>query len=317
MAQQKGANAKILIGEQADISSIATAGFVMPINSISVRPEQNVMTAQTIQGSRNPIQPFRGNKNVSGELVVPVDSRAIWYWMQLMLGDPVTAGTESPYTHEFKIPTDQPYFTMEEQYEDLTTDKYMQFKGCKISSFAMEVGGDGELTATLGVLGSNFEVAATTFDGSPTTADFARVSNFQAALTVGGSTFSICRSLSLNMDMGIDPDQFVIGGAGVRGSLPEGVVNISGSMTVLMDDAAVTLMAAGIAATESSLKLTITAAATSVFEIEIQEMEFSVSAPAIDTPAGLSVTLNFAGYYANGSEASAVVVRLTNPDAHA
>ena len=372
MAQQKGANAAILIGVQDDISTPATAGLLMPVNSCSVVPDQTINKSGTLTGGRNPVQPFRGNKNVGGQIVVPVDSRAMWHWLQLMFGDPVTAGgaaaawqatnnyalgavviptvpngryyeatadagssgasqptwpttigttvvddgitwTCRAFVHKFKVPDSQPYFTLEKQFEDLTTAKYEQYYGCKIGSFAIEVGGDAELTASMNVLGADYDIEDASIDSSPTDvkATLDRVANFQAALLEAGSAVANARSITVNIDMDLDGDQFVIGGG------PEGIVGVSGQLVVLCDDAAFALIQKGMDVTETSLKLTITDTTTSVFELEIQELEVSVAGVPIETPRGLTVTLNYQGFYANGSETSVVVARLTNVDQHA
>jgi hypothetical protein len=318
MPQQKGANAAILIGRQADIAALAPAGFLMPINTCNVQPQQNINKPATLTGGRNPVQPFRGNKDVSGSIVVPVDSRAMWYWFQLMFGDPSISGGP-PYTHEFKIPTAQPYFTLEQQFKDLDTDKFYQFLGCKIGSFSMEVGGDGELTASMNVLGADFQIAGASFDAAPTDvkSTLDPVGNFQAAIAEGGSSLAIARTLSINLDMDLDGDQYVIGGGGVRGDIPEGIVGVSGQLVVLCKDAAFALIDKGLSVSETSLLLTITDNASSIFEMEIQELEFAVAGAPVDTPRGLVVSLDYQGYLADGSEGSTIVARLTNNDEHA
>ena len=374
MTQQRGANAKIVIGFEDTFGTEATDGFVLPINSISLRPAQNINTAATLRGGRNPIQPFRGNKDVNGSIVVPVDTRAMWYWLKAMFGDPVTAGgaaaawqathaydlgdfviptvangryyeatadtgssagteptwpttvgatvvdggitwTCRAFIHEFKIPEIQPSLTIEEQFEDLDTEAYIRYYGCKISSFAIEVGGDGELTATLNVVGADFEVDTSPFDATPTEISIARVNNFQAALAEGGSTLSNGTAQSFSIDMGLDTDTFVIGGGGVRGDIVEGVVGVGGSLTTLFED--VSLVQKAIDGTESSLKLTITGSAVSVFELEAQEIEYAVNGPEVPGPQGIRVTLDYQAFYDDGTEASAIVARLTNIDQHA
>ena len=52
MAQQKGANAAILIGVQDDISTPATAGLLMPVNSCSVVPDQTINKSGTLTVQR-------------------------------------------------------------------------------------------------------------------------------------------------------------------------------------------------------------------------------------------------------------------------
>ena len=47
-------------------------------------------------------------------------------------------------------------------------------------------------------------------------------------------------------------------------------------------------------------------------EFEIQELLYSVNGVPIEGPQGLIVSLDFEGYYDDGSEASNIVARVTN-----
>ena len=78
----------------------------------------------------------------------------------------------------------------------------------------------------------------------------------------------------------------------------------------LFEDAS--LLTKALNSTESSLKLTVTGSASSIVEAEIQELQYERNSPDVSVATGLIVDLNFQGYYANGSEASAIVWRVTN-----
>jgi hypothetical protein len=316
MAQQKGATSTVTIGFEATAGTVATDGFVMPINSCNIKPSQAVNKANTISSSRSPVQPFRGNKSVEGTIVVPLDSVAMWYWVKAILGAPTTSGA-GPYVHEYKIGASVPSLTIEEGFTDLTTDKFYRYLGCKVTSLDIGFGGDGELIATIGIMGMSYSVETTAFDATPTAITISRTSNFQAALLEGGSSFAYATAVNLKLDNGLDGDTYVIGSNGTRGSINEGVCEVSGSLDMLYNDNAEAVLAKGLAATESSLKVTCTAAATSIFEVEVQELEYGVSGPEIPGPQGLKASLPFQGFYTNGSEASALVVRITNSEAHA
>lgn len=311
MSQQRGATAQVVIGFESTFNTAPTDGFLLPVNSISINPTQNINSAATLTGSRNPVQPFRGNKDVSGTIVVPVDSVAMMYWLKALLGAATVTGA-SPYVHEYKIPSAVPSLTIETGFTDLTTDKYLRYTGCKVSTFDLSVGGDGELTASFGIIGSGFSIETSSFDATPTSVSLSRISNFQAAMTEGGSTASNVRMVSFKLDNDLYGDTYVLGASGTRGSLPEGLAKVSGQLTMIADDAAFAVLAKGIAATESAIKMTATAAASSIFEIEIQELEYSVSGVPVSGPQGLEVTLDYSGFYGNGSETSAFVARLTN-----
>ena len=76
-------------------------GYDMPFNSYGVSLSRSLTAAETISGTRNPKEPFAGNTDVSGDIVVPVDLIAFGYWLRGLFGAPTTTpGEESaPNTH--------------------------------------------------------------------------------------------------------------------------------------------------------------------------------------------------------------------------
>ena len=314
MPHQTGGTAQIMIGYESTFGTAASAGFVLPVNyGEGVKGSQAINRRNTIRGNRNPQQPFRGIREVSGPVPVPLDSLCFPYWLCAMFGDPTTTGT-GPYVHEWKVANVQPSITYEKAFTDLTTDRYAQHLGCKIDTLAIDAGGDGELVANLGIYGAEDSWQASAFDGSPTTPSLAPVDNMDGSVDEGGATSSIITRASLNIDFGIDkrPDIIPIANAGVRSDLPVGSMGISGTVTALFDDDGYTLLGKGIAGTESSLLVTFTGASNSIVEYEVQELEFSRDGLEIPSPEGLLVNMNFEAFYDNGSEASGIVWRVTN-----
>ena len=309
MTQQRGANAQIQIGIESTYGTASSTGFVLPMNSCGVVGTKARNSPATLTGTRNPVEPFAGNQDVNGDIVVPIDSAAMPYWLITMFGDPTTTGA-SPYVHEYKIASSMPSFTLEKAFTDIDSNVYERFVGCKVSTFSMTAGGDGELVGSIGVLGAQMSEETSAMDASPTTVSIDRLDNFEAALTEGGGALTNATEVTINIDFGLDPDQFVIGGSGVRGDIPEGIVQVSGNLMTLFEDK--TLLDKALNDTESSIKLTVTGSASSVFELEIQELLYAVNGIPVDGPQGLRTSLDFTGFYENGSEASAIVARVTN-----
>ena len=121
---QKGSTVVISVGEEGTAGTAATTGFKLPINSDTVSGMFSRTTPATLTGTRNPVQPFKGNTDVTGNIVIPIDIAAMWYWLQLMFGDPTTAGAGDPYTHTFKVGNTMPYFTHQKAFTDLDTDVF-------------------------------------------------------------------------------------------------------------------------------------------------------------------------------------------------
>lgn len=317
MAWQKGSTTSIMLGFEgsATYGTAATVGYVMPINfGESLVGTQSINSVNTIRGNRNPNQGFRGARSVAGQITVPVDSVCLPYWLAAIFGDPTTTGAQSPYVHEYKIANTQPSFTLEKAFTDLDTDRYLRFLGCKAGGFALEVGGDGELVMTIDIAGAQDSWGTTAFHAAPSSPALTRINMFQGAVLEGGSSSTIITRASVNVNLGLDtrPETISIGSSGIRTDMAEGSVTVSGSVTALFTDAGYTLLAKGVAGTESSLKLTFTGSSTSVFELELQELEYGRPGVPISTPEGMLIELPFTGHYENGTEASVIVARISN-----
>ncbi|MBT4177752.1 MAG: hypothetical protein HOE02_05645 [Candidatus Marinimicrobia bacterium] len=314
MTIQTGAQASVLIGVESAFKTIATAGFVMQINSSSVKSTRSQETPKTIRGDLNPPEPFSGNIDVAGKIVVPVDSIAFWYWLQLALGDPTTTGS-GPYVHTFKAGTTRSSFTLEYQFTELGTSKYFQYTGCKVAGMSFSAGVEGELLATFDVVGAVETIATSSFDGSPTTPDFSRLKNRHLAMTEGGSAINNAKSVDCNINFNLDTSQYVIGGSSVRGSLPDSIFTVGGNLSAMFEDTA--LLEKAIDSTESAIVMTFTNGATSILAITIPEVKYERSSPGIDGPQGIAISLPFSAFYNDATQATSFQAVITNSVAHA
>lgn len=372
--QQTGAKAKLVIGFQTAVGQVAEAGFVMPYNTCGIVPNQALTEAQTITDSRNPQEPIRGNMDINGPVNIPVDSRAMFYWLRAMFGVPTTLGADAvawvggqaraagylaiptvpngryyevttggttgatepvwptaagatvsdgtvtwtcrAFRHTFLIPDEQPYLTIEMQYLRLATPVYFRFLDCKISSFDTELGGDGELVATLNVAGCSYEIATAPFDESPTPVTMARLQNFQGAIEENGAP-ARATSVGLRVDFDLDlgPEQYELGGQGFRGDIPEGVPKISGRTTALFRNT--DRLSAARAGTVQSMQFKVSASDVSALHITLQELQYAVNGPRTEGPRGVKEEMEWSAFWAAGAVQSAIIVDLYNIDQHA
>lgn len=314
MAQARGYKSAVVVDFETVFGSDPAApdGKILPINSYDVSASRALNTAATISGTRNPVQPFSGNTSVQGQAVVPVDLIAFGWWLKAMFGAPTTSGTTT-YTHVFKIGDTQPSMVVEKKFDFAASQTYMKQNGVKVSSLGLTFGGDGELVANLGIVGAT-EAAPTgsPYDATPTAVSINRVNNFQAAILEGGSSIATVTECALNVDFGLDTSNYVIGGGGTLGDIPEGIVGVSGSVTALFSSTA--LLTKASALTESSLKITLTNSTHSL-AFEVQELFYQLQTPAISGPQGVRVTLPFHGFFTNGAGSSAFIATLVNAQA--
>lgn len=315
MTQARGYKSKLLLDFEETFGEDPTtpAGVLLPVNSCGVAGSRAKNTAQTLTGTRNPPVPFDGNESVSGPLVVPLDSVAMWYWLKAMFGAPSTGGT-GPYVHSFTVQDAMPSLVLEKQF-GTATPSYAKHNGCKIASCSLSFGGDGELVANLNVEGASEALGTTAYQAAATAIAMQRLNNFQAAIQLGGASVGNVREVSLDIDFGLDTEQYTIGGGGTRGDIPEGIMSITGRVRALFED--LTLLNLAVNSTESSLEINVNGGTSSQLDIIIPELQFERNTPGIEGPKGILVDLPFVAYYHDDSAASAIQFDLTNTDAHA
>ena len=311
MAQARGSNSKLLVGTEATFKTIANSNpHVLPFVSESLRLSRNLIDSQTIRTNRNPLNPARGNKDVTGDITVeltPYMTKMFYH----ALGTFTTSGA-SPYSHTFVVSNLPPGLTVEKQFTDLATPEYFTYAGCKVNSMRMTFAPEGFIETVFSIIGSAQTVTTSAkLTGALDYSDDAvcqQFDGFQAAITEGGSTLGIVTRLELTLENNLDNSVYVIDGTGERYSLPEGLVKVSGTLTALFEN--MTLYNKAINNQESSLQITLTqgngtgAAYNEKIDIFIDELLYQPQDPVVNVPAGVLVELPFIGYYNNDTEAS-------------
>lgn len=285
-----------------------TAGKKLPFNALEVTGSQNLIDPATITGTRNPVEPGKGNLAVDGNITVPMDLDAIGYWLKAIFGAPTTTGASAPYTHVFKVGNVQPSFVLEKGFTDIA--QYFRYNGCKVSTFKVSFGGDGELTAQMDVMGAKETISSSEYDSTPDEIVSNRLNNFQASLKEGGVAIATATTGEMNLDMGLDGDQYTIGANGSRGDIPEGILNVTGTLKTLFQDA--TLINKGANNTKSSLEIAFTKSASESLTFEYPEIIYERKTPTISGPAGVVAELSWRAFNATDSDKSVVIVTLVN-----
>lgn len=294
-------------------SDAATASVDVYFNTNGVAASQNTTSPSTIRGNRNPVEPIMGNIDVNGDIVVPVDYSAFGYWLKAMFGNPTTTSVNDKagfYQHVFKVGDYQPSFTLEKAFPGI--GQYLQYSGCKASKLSISVGGDGELTATISVMGAKETVVSETMATTPIVPDFQRAKNFQSSIKIGNEIEAKGTSFSMDIDAGLDGDSYCIGSNGYRTAVCEGILSCSGTLEAYFADAKYISLADTNAETSAEVTL---AAGDYSLSVKFPEIKFARTSPSIDGPTGIKQSLSYNAYYDNSAEESAVVVTLVNETA--
>lgn len=314
MTQAKGQQGYLMRMENAEssygVDPSSVHAIKLPFNTAGLDATRNLIEPATITGRRDPVQPAQGRRNVTGNVVVPVDQAAIGYWLQMIMGPPTTTLTGSAYQHVFKINSVMNSYVLEQGHADVA--EYFKYNGVKANGFSIAVGGDEELTMSIDLLGQQEAVAGSSMSSRITTLSLSRFNNADAILQEGGSALDgKVTALNLTLANNLDESVYCItsGGGGLRGEMPEGLAMVSGDMKILFENRSYYIRA--VSGTERSLTLTFRQNSF-YLELDVDELLWERHLPPIDTPQGLWLTLPFKAFYDNGTNASVIQATLVN-----
>ncbi|CVK21013.1 phage tail tube protein [Sporomusa sphaeroides] len=309
MPRAKGVNSQLALSYESayGLTPASPLGYNMPFNQSRLAINQNLIHSATICSRRDQLRPAIGNTDIFGSIVVPIDQVGIGFWLQAMFGTPTTTGSGGLYTHIFKGTKRQPSLVLEQQYPDIPA--YEMFNGCKVSNFAFAYGGEDELTANIYLIGAKRTVSAAPFASSLTTLELLKFSNFQGSIEESGTQLAIVTEASLIADFGLNGNNYTIGGNGCRTDLPEGILQVSGSITAFFADTV--LLYKAVNNTKSSLTFKFTSGAHSL-QFFLEEVIFQQTSPGIESDKGIYIHLPFKAFYGTGSGGSTIVTTLVN-----
>ncbi|WP_243546374.1 phage tail tube protein [Pseudodesulfovibrio tunisiensis] len=210
--------------------------------------------------------------------------------------------------HVFKIAESMPSLGVEKQFPDIPA--YLLASGIKIGSCALSVGGSDELTASLSLVGRDETRNAAVYDANPVELPFNRFGNFQARIIEGGTLLSSRnKTVNINLDFGLDTDQYTLGDGGVRGDIPEGLTTVSGDIEALFTDTR--FLDKAEAGTRSSVEVQLVNGGYKL-SVAMPEVEYQRKTPGLAGPRGVLENFSFAAFHDTDSAGSAVVVTLRN-----
>lgn len=221
----------------------------------------------------------------------------------------ITAGT-GRYSHVFKATnTEQPSLKVEKGFTDL--GKYYLADGIKISKLNTAYGiGDTEHIHTVEILGSTEVESDTEYDSSAIALVLSRMNDYESSIKESGATVANISNIEFAIELGLDAEQFAIGGGNARTSLPEGQVGITGKIVAFFTDT--TILAKAMAGTKSSIEIKSENTAGDSLTYKLPEMMYSVTTPPIEGPTGVKLTADFSAFYENDAGNSSFIATLVN-----
>lgn len=229
--------------------------------------------------------------------------------------DTVVIGAGTTYEHVFSPRgTEATSMTLEADLgsEISSAYRWLRFLGCRVAKGSFKFGSSGFAEATFDVRGATFSNdGGAALDASPDDYGHTAFSMFRASIEVDGASYALAQDVTLDIDNDADDSNFVIGGGGVRGSLPYGFLRVSGSVNALFSDA--TLLNKAIAGTAAALRIELyngTGAGTSGNEMlvfRIPAVKFEAKTPTVEGPRGVKLQLSFNAHRPDAAESQVEV----------
>jgi hypothetical protein len=324
MAQARGINAVMALGDESTYGTAATGNFLkIYFASETVGAQRNQIDSNTLGGTRVRSAPIAGNWDVSGQIVTEINAESMLYLLKHGVESaPTKVGASAPYTITYQPDTLHTGFTLELDYgSDISgAGRVKQLVGCRMAGFDFNFPSEGIPTATWRVVGAAPTVPAPSALTDSGLDDWGNYpfSAFQATVNEGGSALAIATSIQFSVDNGIEP-VYVIGGSGKRASAPEGFVSVTGTLEAIFDSA--TLLNKAINSTETSLEVILTRGAGTGASVgaekltfTLEELKYSPAFPTVEGPSGILVRLPFSCYKGTGSELAFKAVALVPQD---
>lgn len=284
----------------------------IPLVSFGLRAMEERETDPTLSGYRGQQRSTGGRREVGGPISITVAPETIGFWLANVIGTPVTTGL-GPYTHSFAV---DPIgagalpagigFEVDYGAGITGAGRRIVYSGCRVNQMTMDIPANGNVTATLDLVGAAYDADNTaSLDSTPTDTGHNAWKAQKAQVVFDEGALSVClESLQTTFGNDLDVDRWCVGQGGVRHDLPEGQFIAAGQAVAYFDSAA--LMNKALTDADASLVITLIkgtglgTAGNEKLVITIPALVFTVNTPAIDGPRGLKLDASFTAHRTTG-----------------
>ena len=298
MARAYGWNTKLLLVYESAYGTSPGGNFqTLPFIECDLGAEQGLIEDDVLGLGRDPQAPSRDLVRVAGQIVVPLDVRALGWWLKLVLDAPTTTGA-GPYTHTFVsgVTTGLPSASIEIGIPDVPT--YFLYEGVKVESIRFELSRTGNARAIIQTGGQKETKNGTSQGGTPAASPtMSRFNQVQGNIQRNASNLSNVVSANMEYRNNLESIETIRSDSLVEGQ-DEGMGALSGSITQRF--ASTTLYDDAVAATALDLDMIYTIDASNKLTIAAQSAQLPRVKNPIRGPGGIEATFDFQGNLDSG-----------------
>lgn len=242
--QLMGANAKLYLKEEPSYGTSPSGNYQnLPFISSSLGGTDDVDQTVILGLGRDKQRPSRNSLGVTGNIVVPLDTLGVGYWLKGMFGAATVTGGPPDYTHLFQSGKQAlPSYTVVFEQSDASPTIYSKYIGVVVNTMAITIGPTGRPQLELGVIAQDEVEDNVNISGTPTTFNPKYYTQKQGAVTLNGTAFAKATSVSVNANNNYETTMYA-GGGGKIGCADPGQFDLTGQFVTRINDLSVVALA--------------------------------------------------------------------------
>lgn len=307
MARPRGANAELLLAFESTYGTPPASGYSrVPFASTTLGKDQPLIENELLGYGRDPLAPSRDVITVDGDVVIPVDTDALGFWLKGLLGAPTTTGT-TPKVHTFQSGTaNLPSLAIEKNMPDMP--RFEMYSGLRVNSMAFNMRRSGNLQATVSMIGRGMVPDTESNAGTPANVTVTRFNHFQGSIQRDGTALGSIVSVDFTYTNNLDRVE-TIRADGLLEDADPSIAGLSGTITArLADD---TLLAQALSGAPCELQFGWTLSASQSLLVTAHAVYLPHPRTPIPGPNGIQVEFAFQAARA-ASPARMLTAVLTN-----
>ncbi len=288
MSRAQGARAGMAFGFETVYGTppAANAFYKMPFASTSLGSEQPLLDSELLGYGRDPLAPVKDAITADGNVVVPIDARALGLWLKMLFGEPTTTGASAPYSHEFASGGwSLPSASIEKQHPEVPY--YPMISGVMANSINWTMQRSGLVTATVECIAQGETSATSSSAGTLTELPLTRFGAFNGEIQRNGAQLGNVVSGNLTYSNNLDRVETIRNDGMIEGADPS-MASLLGEITVRFADT--TLLDQAVAGTSCALRFAYEIDASTSFELVAHAVYLPKPRISVEGPAGIQAT---------------------------
>lgn len=291
MARAHGARAQVAFAFESVYGTAPASGYSkLPFASEALGQAQPLIDNELLGYGRDPLPPIKDAVTVNGDMMLPLDTDALGFWLKLLFGAPTTTGT-TPKTHTFASGA----ITLPSAAIEVGNPEVPDFRmytGVRADTLSITLQRSGNLQAKIGLIAQGETPNVASQAGTLAALTLQRFGQFNGAIKRDGVALANIVSGDLIYSNGLDPIETIRSDGKIDGVDP-GMSSLKGKIVTRFADTTLRTQAVNGTACELEFSWVIDAARS--FKLTAHGVYLPYPKIEIPGPSGLQAEFDWQG----------------------